>query len=355
MRVGLKVALVPAMLPTSRFCALATTLLTAAALLCKPSMARADDDSCANAEPSQALLDAIGKAQDAEDNFKGDDPLEGAGAEVQVYLHIVRRAPQGEGDMPVAHARAITIDVMNHKFAEQGTPFKFNLAKIDYYNADDATYHLAQYSQQEKDLWDKLQVRGRRNLNIYIVGSNNINRVTGWAEFMVSPGLGLKRGDHMVLRYNPTKQGFSDPLVPVHEAGHWLGLLHTFQFGCGSLAHGDLIRDTPSQKAAVYTCGASDTCPDEAGTDPLDNLMGYAHACQARFTDGQIRRMKFLWKTARGGKTDDFVNEGGANETAPTDGGCAAGGSSNSGFAGLLLTLALGVSVRGGRKNKRGA
>lgn len=346
------------MSPTARLCALTATLLTATALLCKPSLANADaaqgaDDTCANAEPTQALLDAIGKAQDAEDNFKGDDPLEGAGAEVQVYLHIVRRAPQGEGDMPVAHARAITIDVMNQKFAEQGTPFKFKLAKIDYYNADAATYHLAQYSQQEKDLWDKLQVRGRRNLNIYIVGSNDSNRVTGWAEFMVSPGLGLKRGDHMVLRYNPAKQGFSDPLVPVHEAGHWLGLLHTFQFGCGSIAHGDLIRDTPSQKAAVYTCGASDSCPDEAGADPLDNLMGYAHACKARFTDGQIRRMKFLWKTARGGKTDDFVEEDAGNETAPNDGGCAAGGS-HSAPAGLLVTLALGVVGLSGRRRQHG-
>jgi hypothetical protein len=310
--------------------------LTSALTIATAQVASANDESCANSEPSQAMLDAIGKAQDAEDNFKGDDPLEGAGAEVSVYLHVIRRAPQGEGDIPVARAREITIDAMNRAYAEQGTPFRFKLAKIDYTNADDATYHLAQYSDQEKKLWDDLQVRGRRNLNIYIVGPSEVNHVTGWAEFMISPGLGLKRGDHVVLRYYPTRGGFSDPLVPVHETGHWLGLLHTFQFGCGSVAHGDLIRDTPTQKAAVYTCGAvSDTCPEESGNDPLDNFMGYAHGCQSRFTDGQKRRMKFLWKTARGGKTDDDVAVD--DEVPPTEQGGCNSGSHNDGATVLIL------------------
>ena len=321
----------------------------AAVVYLKPAAAYAEDHACANSEPSQALLDAIGKAQDAEANFKGDDPLEGGVAEVQVYLHIVRRAPLGEGDMPVAHARAITVDVMNQTFAALHAPFHFNLAKIDYTNADDATYHLAQYSEQEKQLWDALQVRGRRTLNIYIVGTNAATNVTGWAEFMVSPGLGLSRGDHMVLRYNPVRKSFSDPFVPVHEAGHWLGLLHTFQFGCGSIAHGDLIRDTAPQKAAQYGCGISDSCPDDAGNDPVDNMMGYAHSCDRRFTAGQISRMKFLWKTARGGKTDDFVDEDAADDAAASTGGCA----SNGGTTNVLAPLVIGLMIAVGRNGKR--
>lgn len=334
----------------SAFSRCAVLLAAVAAVVpLQPASAHAEDQACANSEPSQALLDAIGKAQDAEDNFKGDDPLEGGVAEVQVYLHIVRRAPQGEGDMPVAHARAITVDVMNQTFAGLGAPFHFNLAKIDYTNADDATYHLSQYSDQEKQLWDALQVRGRRNLNIYVVGTNTENNVTGWAEFMVSPGLGLSRGDHMVLRYNPVRKSFSDPFVPVHEAGHWLGLLHTFQFGCGSIAHGDLIRDTAPQKAAQYVCGISDSCPDDAGNDPVDNMMGYAHSCDRRFTAGQISRMKFLWKTARGGKTDDFVDEDVTADAAASNGGCA----SNGGNSSALLALAIGLMIAGRRKPQR--
>jgi hypothetical protein len=154
---GLEVALVTIMLNIKR---LVIVALTSALTIATAQVASASDESCANSEPSQAMLYAIGKAQDAEDNFKGDDPLEGAGAEVSVYLHVIRRAPQGEGDIPVARAREITIDAMNRAYAEQGTPFRFKLAKIDYTNADDATYHLAQYSDQEKKLWDDLQVRG---------------------------------------------------------------------------------------------------------------------------------------------------------------------------------------------------
>lgn len=334
----------------STFSRCAILLVAAVALVpLRAAPAHAEEQDCANVEPTQALLDAIGKAQDAEDHFKGDDPLEGGRAEIQVYLHIVRRAPQGEGDMPVAHARAITVDVLNQSFAALGTPFTFKLAKIDYTNGNDATYHLSQYSDQEKQLWDALQVRGRRNLNIYIVGTNPETNVTGWAEFMVSPGLGLSRGDHMVLRYNPVRKAFSDPMVPVHEAGHWLGLLHTFQFGCGTIAHSDLIRDTATQKAAVYACGVSDSCPDDDGNDPVDNMMGYAHSCERRFTAGQIRRMKFLWKTARGGKTDDFVDEDASADAAASTGGCA----SNGGNPSSLLALAIGLMIAGRRNPNR--
>lgn len=315
------------------------TALVAATLALLSGHAFADTappaDECGETELSDEALAAINHAEDNED-AKTDEA--DAQYHVPVHLHIVRKAPQGEGDMPVAHAREITIDVLNREFAAQDIPFTFDLSSIDYMNGSDAEYHLAQSSDDEKRLYDALNKGGRRDLNIYIVGPDPSTTVTGWAEFLINPA--LLRGDHAVLRYYPAKGGFSDPLVPVHEVGHWLGLLHTFQFGCGQLRHGDLIRDTPTQKQAVFTCAAdTDTCPDDPGLDPVDNIMGYSHSCRSVFTPGQQKRMKFLWRTARGGKGDDLVIP---DDSVPADddaGGCAAAGSSGGvGFA--LLALA---------------
>ncbi len=303
-----------------------------AAMMAATGLARADEAPCGETELSDEARAAIEHASKAEDQKADDD---GAIYRVPVYLHVVRRAPQGEGDMPVAHARAITLDVLNAEFAAQNIPFQFDLAKIDYLTTDDATYHLAQNSAEEKALWDGAQVKGRRNLNIYIVGPRSDTGVTGWAEFLVNPK--LLRGDHVVLRYYPTTGGFSDPLVPVHEVGHWLGLLHTFQYGCGQLANGDLIRDTPTQKMHHSCAAHTDTCPDDPGEDAVENIMGYSQGCRGTFSPGQIRRMKFLYRTLRGGKGDELVTED--EELPAEDGGCSTGGGSLG--AAWLVGLAL--------------
>ena len=62
----------------------------------------------------------------------------------------------------------------------------------------------------------------------------------------------------------------------VHEAGHWLGLLHVFQgFACDG--EGDLIDDTPvTQTDSVGCPTGKDSCPDGPGLDPIHNFMDYS-------------------------------------------------------------------------------
>ena len=86
------------------------------------------------------------------------------------------------------------------------------------------------------------------------------------------------------------EQYYSSSTAP-HEAGHYLGLYHTFQTDCN--APDDAVDDTPRNDSQyVQTCSAQDTCPNDPGDDPVENYMNYSDDwCQTVFTPGQNDRM----------------------------------------------------------------
>lgn len=121
-------------------------------------------------------------------------------------------------------------------------------------------------------------------------------------------------------RNSPFGPPYNQGRTTTHEAGHYLGLWHTFDFGCGSTSScystGDTICDTNRESGPVYGCpGNSNTCSSQ---DPFHNYMDYTDdLCMWEFTSEQARRLRCTveyWRpdlfTSGGGSTlifgDDF-------------------------------------------------
>lgn len=91
----------------------------------------------------------------------------------------------------------------------------------------------------------------------------------------------------------------------VHEAGHWLGLLHTFEGGCDV---SDGIDDTAPAAIPFDGCfdegvanpAIPDTCPGDNRHDPVFNFMDFSSdPCLFLFTPLQARVMHTSWDLYR--------------------------------------------------------
>ena len=170
------------------------------------------------------------------------------------------------------------------------------------------TNHQSYQRAQLKELsfWDNT-----RYLNIYVVRSINGN-VGGYSSF---PG-GPAAEDGLVVRHNlfgrvGTASGQTGRTT-THEIGHWLGLYHTFNNGCGTdtCTDGDFVCDTPPVVLPNYTCSlnansCSNDSPDR--NDLVRNYMDYTPGtCQNMLTQGQKERIRstldnirtVIWKPA---------------------------------------------------------
>ncbi|KXJ91532.1 hypothetical protein Micbo1qcDRAFT_225365 [Microdochium bolleyi] len=95
----------------------------------------------------------------------------------------------------------------------------------------------------------------------------------------------------------------------IHEAGHWLGLLHPWGMEKGSCSadDDDLVDDTPIQSDPSFNCpaGNADSCPMHPGFNNAWNFMDYSDdTCPGEqyFTPGQRTRMHHSYITYRLGK-----------------------------------------------------
>jgi gliding motility-associated-like protein len=168
---------------------------------------------------------------------------------------------------------------------------------------------------QVKDLirWNPLEY-----INIWVVReicSQSIGcGVAGYAYFPSSHG---DPEDGILLEANYMGSSPANTGVLIHEMGHYLGLYHTFQGGCGNndcTQDGDRVCDTPPDNStAPVPCGAdvnSCTTDTQSGfpTDQDDmyiNYMDYGDLdCYSAFSQGQADRMDFFINGTRSSLLD---------------------------------------------------
>jgi MYXO-CTERM domain-containing protein len=242
------------------------------------------------------------------------DYTPGAIFTIPVVFHVVQR-DTSEGYVPEALIRS-QLDVLNEDFRAipdtlggpgNDTHIQFVLATedpdgnpttgINYYTNN--TWYQdpgpGWYSAMKDTIgWDTA-----RYFNIYTndgSGSGTLGYATFPQESAGDYDDGVVLNWAFVGRDAPNGGAYNLGRTATHEVGHYLGLFHTFQDGCGSASlpynTGDLIADTVAEQEPQFDCViAPSACG--GGDNPIENYMDYTtDACMYRFTAEQANRMR---------------------------------------------------------------
>ena len=174
-------------------------------------------------------------------------------------------------------------------------PDRLPTSGITYRETDVATscgeYEIFDENQGGIDIWDS-----RFFMNVYTC---NIQNAAGYAYL---PSSFTHSRDGIVLRPDVVGSSYIAGSVLSHEAGHWLGLQHTF-VSCDF--PGDGIDDTPyTNEPALYWVSSQAACPGYGGTTDasfqrcgnivmIQNNMDYNYEyCKTFFSKGQVALMR---------------------------------------------------------------
>lgn len=219
-----------------------------------------------------------------------------AAATVPVYIHVMLDTA-GNGDVTATQI-ANQIAVLNKTYAGQessaaaNTGFTFTLAGTDRYRNNQ--WHR---DRQSSTYRKQTRLGGKNALNIWLVDFSYLGIATFPWDYARNPGI-----DGIRVQYSSLPDGSATNYnlgeTATHEAGHWLGLYHTFQGGCTST--NDSVADTPAQSSPTSGCPAGRDSCSLPGLDPIHNYMDYSYdSCYDQFTPGQSTRMNSMWTAYR--------------------------------------------------------
>ena len=150
--------------------------------------------------------------------------------------------------------------------AAANTGFTFTLAGTDRFFNN--TWH-----QDRQSATYRAQTRkgGANALNIWIVDFAYLGIATFPWDYASNPKI-----DGIRVQYSSLPGGsatnFNLGKTATHEAGHWLGLYHTFQGGCTT--RNDEVSDTPAQSSPTSGCPVGRELLLAAGSRPDPQLHG---------------------------------------------------------------------------------
>ncbi len=216
--------------------------------------------------------------------------------DIPVYVHVMADA-NGNGDVTDSQITQ-QIAVLNKTYAGQesgtasDTGFTFSLAGID-------RFYNTQWHQDRQSSSYRSQTRqgGANALNIWLVDFAYLGIATFPWDYSSNAAV-----DGVRVHFDSLPGGsianYNLGETTTHEAGHWLGLYHTFQGGCTST--NDEVSDTAAQSSPTDGCPTGrDSCA-LPGVDPIHNYMDYSYdSCYTEFTAGQTTRMQQMFGAYR--------------------------------------------------------
>ncbi|PFH45465.1 hypothetical protein AMATHDRAFT_9181 [Amanita thiersii Skay4041] len=220
-------------------------------------------------------------------------------ATLNVFFHVITDDYGSQGN--VSHSTLQDqMDVMNRAY--NNSNILWEIAGVSHTSNSSWFNNLMANGTEQTEMKMALRVGGAADLNVYTVGSltDGEHELLGYATFP-SWYSENPQDDGVVITYKSLPGGappFDLGQTLTHEAGHWVGLYHTFEGGCEE--PGDEVSDTPAEESSASGCPTGrDTCAG-GGQDPIHNFMDYSDdACMDNFTPGQIERFRSQLATYR--------------------------------------------------------